>query len=384
MNLNGDDSHTSHESPDSLPALQRFVDIMFLPPQQEKKRTFLDISGFPYYENVISNWYAYFLQQDEAHGLGHLFLNSLLSISARKGDQPPLISNYLVETEYTTSNKKRIDILIKGVGPDSGKYIIIENKIYHWLNNDLSEYWDTCKAPANNKLGIVLTLASQAIPAEVRGRYVNILHSELTTEIRISLGDSITKTPYLADFLIAIDNLYNDLYMNDEVLFYYKNISQCNRIYDITLNTYKYICEQINIAGQRLQLEFGGGRAEDYRYLYLREQKGVYYTIIFHRMFEIPSQINIVIELHGKGLALVDHIQSACSRETIEARGLDFKPFAGNSYYMHYAGRTYDVSLDALSSFSDFIVQCIQSDFTDTMQDIVKVINIAPNQFPMQ
>ena len=47
-------------------------------------------------------------------------------------------TNFTIMTEYGTKNQKRIDILLQNVE----QAIIIENKVYHTLDNDLDEYYN--------------------------------------------------------------------------------------------------------------------------------------------------------------------------------------------------------------------------------------------------
>ena len=79
-------------------------------------------------------------------------------------------------TEIKTKQGNRIDISIFNKAQQ--KAIIIENKIYHHLDNDLSDYWSHYNYPDTNKIGILLTLKPHGIPTEVAGKFVNITHLE--------------------------------------------------------------------------------------------------------------------------------------------------------------------------------------------------------------
>src|SRR3954454_21989834 len=74
--------------------------------------TFMEIAGYPHYENVCSNILAFFLDPEEQHGLGVLVLDALAhvgSISTEEG----VWSNISVEREIPTEAGNRIDILIE-------------------------------------------------------------------------------------------------------------------------------------------------------------------------------------------------------------------------------------------------------------------------------
>ena len=77
--------------------------------------TFFDIAGFPHYERVISNFYAYYLNPEAAHGLGDLFLSSLHALILEKQPGKLILEdtiNCYIEQEVLTSNGKLIDLVV--------------------------------------------------------------------------------------------------------------------------------------------------------------------------------------------------------------------------------------------------------------------------------
>ncbi|NJB84197.1 PD-(D/E)XK nuclease family protein [Wenyingzhuangia aestuarii] len=129
----------------------------------ELQKTYLEILEVHDKEVPIANLLAFFFRNKEVHGLGDLFIKSLLKTKIYELDIKKYpystdtlisqgntekeqqlmfnsISNVKVETEVKTSkdkdNNKRIDILI-----DTDKFVIcIEFKINHKLNNPLETY----------------------------------------------------------------------------------------------------------------------------------------------------------------------------------------------------------------------------------------------------
>ena len=86
--------------------------------------TFLDISGFPHYENVCSNILQFFFQTNEAHGMGDLFIQSLLKTAGENISNTIIVNE--VFREQPTPSGKRLDIVIT-----TDDYVVgIENKIY--------------------------------------------------------------------------------------------------------------------------------------------------------------------------------------------------------------------------------------------------------------
>lgn len=357
----------------SLNELKTFLDQVSIPAIEERKRTLFDISGFPHDELVISAWYAYFFRADEDHGIGNLFISALLSIINEKRQPSFSLHEFQVETEVTTHTGKRIDILIKGAGRDEGKYIIIENKIYHWLHNDLEDYWNYCVAPESDKCGIILSLNRMPVPDSVSSRYINVRHTDLMESVQSIMQGRPDIFKYLPDFTTAINNLYKDYNMDNEVIFYYENMTACNRIYAIADKAYDFVINHIRIAGEHIGLHYGG-KGEYYRYLYNPAIDGVYYTIIFDKLFEDPKSLYVVIELYGKALTLFPEIDAAVGESKIQQRQLGYKTLRHEGLWLHYASRPCPVGMDDLKNLSVYIADVIRKDFSQTFQDISKVL----------
>jgi hypothetical protein len=48
-------------------------------PKAKSRATFLEIAGYPHYENVASNLLAFFLDSEAEHEMGDLVMSALLS-----------------------------------------------------------------------------------------------------------------------------------------------------------------------------------------------------------------------------------------------------------------------------------------------------------------
>ncbi len=123
-----------------LQELQSFIDNGIIEVKQPET-TIFDIAGFPHYENVNSNVYAHFLNPNEAHGLGTLFLDALQSLIGTRYD----FDFPEIYREYRVADQQRIDIVITDSHAETNtvtKAIIIENKLFHHLHNDLKAYYN--------------------------------------------------------------------------------------------------------------------------------------------------------------------------------------------------------------------------------------------------
>ena len=161
-----------------------------LPALVERSQTFMEIAGYPHYENVCSNFLAFFFDPEGSHGLGSLFLDALADSVSITGGEEGLGGNVSVEREVSTDKGNRIDILIK-----SDSYaVLIENKIFAAVANpfkDYAEYLDNLKNEngeayaEDKKTKILLTLYPSSEGAE--WCFVNLTHADFASTIRSAL-----------------------------------------------------------------------------------------------------------------------------------------------------------------------------------------------------
>ncbi len=122
-----------------------------------KIKTFLEIAGIQSKEVYISRILEFFLDANEHHPFGNIFVRSfhnLYGAKSEKGNKKEQESSKYVKvvdthTEYKTNNNKRIDILV-----ETDNYVLaIENKIYAGLYNDLEDYKKTATDVARGIIG---------------------------------------------------------------------------------------------------------------------------------------------------------------------------------------------------------------------------------------
>lgn len=162
-----------------------------LPPRIRKN--LYDILGVKRKETINSKVLAYFFDANEEHGFNNLFFDSLKNVIKNKSEKQNLDAfegGFIVETEVSTiysenenDKRKRIDIAIEG----ADWCIIIENKLYHELQNPLDTYWQHFhKKFPDYKIGIVLSLfevpSNELIVNNIE--FINVTHQELIEEIQ--------------------------------------------------------------------------------------------------------------------------------------------------------------------------------------------------------
>ena len=185
------------------------VDMKMLPNEAKTDEDFFSICGFPHYERVVSNVLAFFLDNKREHGLEDLFIQSLLASGGIAYEDFDL--NYKVETEVQTDRGNFIDLVV-----ESDLFvIIIENKIYASLYNDLEDYYTYYANTPNINMGsrkifaFVLSLAK--LPS-IHSKYIFIDYDRLFFEIKTRLGEVVLRAnqrylSLLFDFIKNIENM---------------------------------------------------------------------------------------------------------------------------------------------------------------------------------
>lgn len=175
-----------------------------LPPAEPAPVTLFDMLGVSTREITISRVLAYYLEENEAHGLNRLFLDSLLDCMHQKTENFP--SPYTVERE-----RHNIDILIRG---ESNTWaIILENKIYHSRNNPFDEYLS--RVDVLCKQGVLVTLwpTNENTPKD----YVNVTHKDWLECVHSSVVpneqwlDNERQRLLYRDFMANMNTLTNSL-----------------------------------------------------------------------------------------------------------------------------------------------------------------------------
>jgi hypothetical protein len=244
-----------------------------LPEIPEEVWTFLDISGYPHYENVISNIYAYYLNKDNSHGFEDLFLNALFNAIRKKaGDSFQSKLGYLDNwNEWEVSREepvegKRIDILLKETSGDKETFIIIENKVFAELDNPLDTYWSVSKS--RRKLGVVLSLFEKK---PRHNGYINITHSEYIKEIKNLQGHYLESSKerdlmILKDLIISLKFHAMEESKQPELLkFYAENRERIKGVINLRDTVKNDFLNKVVEIGETLDFDIKFKTAKDYR-----------------------------------------------------------------------------------------------------------------------
>ena len=194
-------------------------DFRKLPGRVARPRTFMEIAGYPHYENVCSNILAFFMDPQESHGLGTLVLDALVSAGGIDASEGSISSSVSVDREVTTQAGNRIDLLITS----DDHAILIENKIYATVNNPFADYTSYLDLNHGDLVGHKILLTVFPTSEGHEWGFANLTYTDLVGEIRSLLGRYVSSadTRHLTiflDFLNTLENLQRGTRMDRELI----------------------------------------------------------------------------------------------------------------------------------------------------------------------
>lgn len=209
--------------------LEELVEAFSSLPVERVSPSIFEIAGYAHYENVISNILAFLLNPTNEHGLGSLVLDSLLPSSA---EGRVSIKDVQVNREYFTDSRGRIDILMT----TESHVIVIENKIFHYLNNDLNDYANTAGRSYGNGGKELVKLILGVRREDASGGFVSVTYREFIAKIRQKMGDYVSTESqkwllYLLDLIASIETYSGGkMKLSATEEFFVKNGEQVERL----------------------------------------------------------------------------------------------------------------------------------------------------------
>lgn len=307
---------------------------------------------------------------NEVHKMGDLFISSLLEVAVEKGVSKDFSDFYDFNcaTEVSTDKGGRIDLLLS----NEEKAIIIENKVYHHLDNDLSDYWkSTSPRSDTSKIGIVLSL--DKIPVTGHTEFINITHLELLDKVMLLSGTYLLSASdkyitYLKDFYQNIINMSTKAIQFDDIAFYKANRDQIHLTARF-LNRFKeYVKSEVDIAcdilnGDDPLVELKGKSGSRYKYYQSLQNPNLMFTISFDNLYrDDRKNIWIIVELKGAVLKSREIFKNiAFSKEELKLLNSKFYNESGTSY-AHFALRSYGYDIIDFDNLRNFIVDRIKED----------------------
>ncbi|MPQ46987.1 hypothetical protein GCQ56_08155 [Marinifilum sp. N1E240] len=356
---------------DDLSKLQDFLNNIEIPEIKTKPKTFLGIAKQPHYENVLSNLYAFYFDTNEEHDLNDLFISTFLEIIKDHLPDKQINFNqaFKIKTEYKTVKKGRIDLLLY----NQSSAIIIENKVYHFLGNDLDDYWDSISM--GNKIGIVLSL--RKIKNINHPNFINITHMEFLNRVISNLD--LYKDGATPKYLIFLQDLFQNIHnlstpdMNKEELeFYFNNQQKINQISSFNQRMNNHILVQVEKAHIPFAetTKIAGKRTKRFRYFQSKKNPQLMITVVIQNLLQPKKEMYIAVELKGEALKNREQYRHLFDYQKPESKLLreDFFDSTDNNW-AHFAGSPYYLNEDQIADLSNTIVDFIKEN------DYLKIFN---------
>jgi hypothetical protein len=343
--------------------------------------TFFDIAGFPHYERVISNFYAYYLNPEAAHGLGDLFLSSLHALILEKQPGKLILAdtiNCYIEQEVLTSNGKLIDLVVHEPTNDGKKTknaIIIENKVYAHVYNDLTEYYNHIKA--KKKIGVVLSLKPiTSLPRT----YICITHQELINRVEDNLADYDTQADQrqrmiLNDFMTNLKNMKASKATQEQYTFFFKHTERIKEIVGLYESIRNDLFHKVELVCDQLEMELLlDGRFHSKLRYFKSPVAPVQFVIWMQDFFEGKGNIYISVELPKAGIARLDEVNRI--RFSKKEESLKNETTKKRESYLHYASLNLEPSNEELLDLNNYLCQhIVSSGLKDVFLKIEKVLS---------
>ncbi|WP_343631310.1 hypothetical protein [Fluviicola sp.] len=328
---------------------------------------FLEIIKKQYHENINSSIYAHFINCEEK-AVSELFMDALTDLIEEKSKRLFSFGDPFATCEVVTKNG-RIDIVI--TDRLSEQVILVENKIFHHLNNDLTDYWNHFQCSEDHKIGILLTPYPHKIPDANQETFINITHVEWTQKVKekgIPFHLSNKYTIYITDFVNTIDQFSTNYTMDEQAKFYFEHAQKILKIQETTAAANTFINNQFELLAGKLGW-VSHGNSTDWRNFWDEQNKiHSYITIITSDLMQGHKHIQIILELWDEDKARYLEIEKLLSNHpkyiqntTRESKGR----------YMHFIVRDYHLSDQELENLANFIYKNILKDFAELILKIV-------------
>ena len=303
-----------------------------IPQPKKRERTLMDITGVTHHENMWSDIYKFFFLVNEEHHLIDLFIGSLEYLLRVNGKfhEETFLHEFSVDREYPTNRKERIDLLLSDY--KSQRAIIIENKVNHFLDNDLNHYYEYVKEQGFKEVKlVVLGLRKYNLEQYPKADkisfddIISITHEDLLSEVSKRLPNYYAHATPQHLYLLQefTKNIINETHaMDSESLkFFYdgNNHEMINQLSNLRTNIINSIQETMDDADtinsllqdNGMELEYGK-HSKSYCYFY-NHYKGLegeaMITIVYHPLWDYSQhgcRVKAILEFQDELLKWVE------------------------------------------------------------------------------
>ncbi len=236
-----------------MPRIER--DLPETPPKL--RQDVFSISGFPHWETVLSNWFAFFLDKEQKHGLTGLFAQAFRKaiIEAEgKANLDWLNDQVSVVQEQNTVSGKFIDLVVYDNSGEKERHfenaLVIEHKVNAALYNHLEDYYKSIIVSKDrSKQGVVLS-ARKLVTNNTD--FVNVTYELLVKYLQKEMGKHILNVDlqiagYLKDFINNLNRM-GETKDNEALAFCFEYGSTIQRLEQVRQDAEKEMVTDIQLA----------------------------------------------------------------------------------------------------------------------------------------
>lgn len=328
-------------------------------------KTWMEIARIPHYENVVSRLYGFFWDSREAHGLGDLWWRALKSLldETELGQHKNLVLHEALEVTLEKQTKKGgyIDILLTN---DQGA-VIIENKVHHWLANDLEDYWNSIEMPEQKKIGVVLS--PNALGKLPHSQFVQIRHIDLLDRVIALSGPYLLQAEgkywvFLEDLYQNMKNQTTQTMQENDWKLYYENRQKIKEAINFNDKAQTAIFSQIERAAAQLSqdLTVPSLRNNRFRYLASKKHSNLMITVSADEFFAGKPYLVLIVELQEGLLQDRERYKQISFNEDEQERMVSEFYTPKKQLWDHFALGAYTVTPEDITQLDYWVVQHLQ------------------------
>lgn len=358
------------------PLLEQLI-TLHIPEAEPTPIGFLELCSQSHRETVVSSVYAAFLDRSINEAVAELFLTTLLEISGASEVDGFQIEDYRVVTEWATE-KGRIDLVL--LDKTNRSAFIIENKIYHYLANDLNDYWHSLESHADHRVGIVLALTDTAIPKEVTGDYRSITHQQWMEAIEqrgLPPGLDPKFYVYLNDFIQTLKRLSTPNPMDSTIRFFFQHQDQLVKAAELYSEAQKFIMSQLDLFHSDNKWKTHGANTRWLQFWHDKQKEDIYYTVVFEDLFHPqpgqPPKFTLYVQIDKQALAKEKELV-AVAAEFQERLGFQFGGDARSGVWKHLLHKEYVLSIDQLDRWGALLYEEVTEKYADMYKKLLEVL----------
>ncbi len=348
-----------------------------MPANQETEiPNFFSIAGIAHLEDILSNIYAFFFSSEGKHGLNDLFIKSLCEIISEKTGEDFTFNKCSCIREKGTNKGGSIDmVLYDEIGDDQfHQAIIVENKIYASLFNDLSDYYDSINSDEDSKIGIVLSL--QRIVTN-NSKFTNILHQEMIQKVSGNMGHYIHKANdkywmFLKEFIDNTNSYYTYEKMDDSIKFCMNYGEKISGLIALKQKAEGYLIESIKNNIPDVGWLYQRAGVNNYSITIQREDISI---VIYIYLYEIFNNKKFKIEMWLKGKDFINRWYKSGDINSLKDNkiGISISDSKSNVEWFKIGEKTYNIVDEKdLENFGLTVKQILANDWNGLIEIIKK------------